>query len=804
MWNRPNALTDLMAPSVSITNPDGPPVGARVFRHLHEEVDRIITTDLTEDGFPGPTDEAFVRPLSPPEPTEAVFLLSRDLYHHQSELAIVMGRHRYHRYTFYTGVPAEMQRPLDGSATEKDDNEDNASDDIFGQGIDSDLEATPESYWKLISGILAWTRSDTDDAEDRPDPTVSICYAPLLHAQLASDIFTIPACRSIFPSYGSAAATPESELAVAKAFERRVAQAQDVGQILAAYFAGQGLKPEVYSLGRFAKRTAAAMVDAAAQVDGMDRVTPTSVILIDRNLDLVAPAMHGDHILDNILAVLPPFPGTADGDRGVVVDYDEGAKTGGIEDADRPFPYSLNVALAQQSPPSSSQDAVTSPRSFLDQLRGLNQRAGLILIRKRLADTLAQAQVKVKLPKALGKVTPAQLQKALNACRNRPDLWQGPMGSALVLATAAVTTLRAAAERKWDEVVGLEKVLCLTTNEDTDDGAEVLARVLDILPDAETFPSEWLPFDATAPGSGETVNTLLHSDGRPTYALDTIMSLLLIAYSIVGDAAAPSTEANPLAHHEAAFRERLEEAFGRWLSLRAPASAAGATQKARFSLYLETAFQHLRAVAEARQGLAHFRHLHRPQTAQSYVPLLVQVAEALGQSWNPSTKSPAGSRATSPTGQAGPALSPEQSARVFADLQPFRRGGGQLSNYLTGFGRLIKSTATGAAGRHPFDNPGPVYIFVTGGLTFWEIQMFRERIIADIPQAPEVSCVTDIETGHGREDMCLRGDYTRIPALTNATCYPLIIALPFAQIILGTTKITGRRDVLKQPDMHSF
>ncbi|KAJ1650902.1 hypothetical protein IWQ61_008411, partial [Dispira simplex] len=278
-----------------------------------------------------------------------------------------------------------------------------------------------------------------------------------------------------------------------------------------------------------------------------------------------------------------------------------------------------------------------------------------------------------------------------------------------------------------DELVGIEKVLMLTTNEGGEDESALLARVLDMLPDVSHFPQKWIPNHSPP----------IEASKRPrdtnTYDFTTLLTLLILTYSLVGQfRPVPEEYSQMLMVHEQAYQTRLLECFDRWLTSQAGDNTTAQTLtqcRAEFARKVEVILRHLRNVSGQRRGLKYFRQLHQTQAANPYVPLVSQVIDALAQVWEPeiSTGSPS---------QSGMAHQVDQ---ILADVRHYEPTS-QLTSYISSFSRLMKSRSS-----HPFRNPGTVYLMVVGGMTFWEMQQLRQKLAAH-PHAPPVVVVTTAMT----------------------------------------------------------
>ncbi|KAJ1989750.1 Sec1 domain-containing protein 2 [Dimargaris cristalligena] len=893
-WLRPNLIAELYGPPGS-TAPEG---GARLVKGLQDEVDRIIlasppsarqadpsdtdegeeeeegegwgdwdwgpdagagskdkqhpspNTSGDHDGQPLLSSPPLPLPLGLPEPSVAIVCLARDIRHYEAELQILLRHHRYSEFHIFTGVPEPLQRGLTGSPGTVVAEPSSPRRSLLSpsgrsrSGSRSDHDALLSSFDSMIAVIRHWSQppppthphaaSSSTNADHPPPPSVHIYYAPLNHAALTPDVFTLPDCDHLFSP--AVPDTAESAEQLAQLYVQVTDQARELSQTLMAFFHGQGQRPELFTLGKFARKVAVGMAEQLIHSPiptGPTPKTPVSLIMVDRSLDLVAPVMHTDHLADQLFQALPklgenpidrevtpPHAHSADGNNstsggGATTPLGQRARSTPSplstntntstnlsqtrvldrDDTPPPLPYSLASALSSYQPH-------PYPGHFqLDQLIPLNSKEGLILVRKKLADTLAQGGhfPKVKPPKALGKVTVAQLQKVITACSGEgyPARWRKSL-TPLVTTTACIETLQQATAQQWDDIRGgIEKVLLLTARAEDLEGEtagpasveqsiERLGRVLDVLPDASSFPRAWREVveekeevkgenNGGKRVSAEPGLSPSHSITTP-YTFRVVLSLLVMAYSMVGPSAIPptsttSTSDPSFTEPETHFLDRLDTSFERWWTQTASTTTTsnsnsnsnnrdGEAARDRFRAWIRDLFRHLRPVADARRGLGYFHRLQTPGVADPYVPLVVRLVQALGET-DPTGATPSESPASPLTGRSRHGSLDQLGKRLFADLQYHpstskvgagigagsggegtptgsgmgtSTGGSGLSGYFAGLSRLVK-TATA----HPFSQTqGPVYLFVVGGITFWEIQQVRQQLQKHYPQAPKI------------------------------------------------------------------
>ncbi|KAJ1984262.1 Sec1 domain-containing protein 2 [Dimargaris verticillata] len=651
-------------------------------------------------------------PLRAPEPSHAVFLLASHIAHYRAELQVLLSHHCYSQCTIYTGVPERWQVALPApSDTDKA---------AFYQEVNdaSALSNCNASFDAIQQTLQSW-HSSHDNApmsqcSATPVMNVAIHHAPVGYSALTDHIFTLPSCSH-------AQAVPSASLVASE--DPNAELVPLLARVLLATTSSPLARPRIFPMGAMASRVAGAMAQLIAETDTETTPGP-SIVLVDRALDLVAPCLHKDNLLDHLYHGLLALDNSSD-DRAVVVPPTTASKHASTADLLPEPAYSIAYAL------SSARTASQRPGDYtLVQLLSLSHREGMNVVRKKLNDAVTHASLKIKLPKALGKVTAPQLNKVLLGCQAHPNVWESH-NTPLVIAQALVTILQSSAQGQWDEALGLEKVLLLTANEGSESSAELLARILDILPDVTDFPDQWLSEDICQSDTLASPNVTGKNDVR-SYPLDTVMALVTVAYSLVGSDQSAASFSLPsadqeLATHEFAFQARLESSFERWLCDKVDPTAHSDEhqfQLARFRAWLPRAFRLLRSLAETRKDLTFFGQLHQPQTATPYVPLIRQVVEALCQSW---TQRPT----DSPDPNDAHPLWSDRTQRMLADVQLYRKSSA-LSSYISGLSKFIKQRAV-----HPFDGPGPVYIFVIGGITFWELSLV-EQVLKDHPTRPPV------------------------------------------------------------------
>ncbi|KAJ1975515.1 Sec1 domain-containing protein 2 [Dimargaris xerosporica] len=645
--------------------------------------------------------------LHAPEPNHVVFLLAGHIAHYRTELQVLLSHHSYSRCTIYTGVPERWQSALSAPS--------NVSKAAFYQEVDDapTLLSHSTSFDAIKQTLQSWyaKRENAPMSQRSATPVMDIAihHAPVGYSALTDSIFTLPSCSHV-------RAVPSASAIASQGLETELVPL--LARALLAVVSSSSARPRIFPMGAMASRVAGAM--AQLMVESNTETTPgPSILLVDRALDLVAPCLHKDHLLDHLYHELPALGDSPD-DRAVVVPPATASKHVSPASSLPEPAYSIAHAL------STARTDNYHPGDYtVVQLLPLPHREGMNVVRKKLNDAVTHANLKIKLPKALGKVTASQLSKVLLGCQAHPNVWESH-NTPMVVAQALVTILQSSAQGQWDEVLGLEKVLLLTVNEGSESSAELLARILDILPDVTDFPDQWLSEDVRQNNTSVSPNTSGKSDVR-SYPLDTVMALVTVAYSLVGSGSSgagfnlPNTD-QELAMHEIAFQARLESSFERWLCDKVDPIAhpdEHQFQLARFRAWLPKAFQLLRTLATARKDLTFFGQLHQSQTATPYMPLIRQVVEALCQSW-----------AQRPTDSPDPndahPLWPDRTQRMLADV-PLHRKSSALSSYISGLSKLIKQRAV-----HPFEGPGPLYIFVIGGITFWELSLV-EQVLKDHP-----------------------------------------------------------------------
>ncbi|KAJ1540127.1 Sec1 domain-containing protein 2, partial [Cladochytrium tenue] len=278
-----------------------------------------------------------------------------------------------------------------------------------------------QSYFDAVAERIAvWLRNDAEKrGVDLPSgPRARVLHLPLACASVTNDLFTIPSADSFFPLLPA----PRNS----------------------------------------SKLVARCMIPQSLNSARRRSEKGIAVILVDRNLDLTSPLCNADNMLDQMNRMLGHHEVGQSLDLEIPLDYF-------LTDADDGLGL-VAATIAHGSDPDAT--------DLLTVLASLGQKEGLVAVRKRLVDLLAHEAPGAR-PKVLGRPTLAQLERLLAAFRGdeRALYAHGPLLECLA---AAVHAFKLGLTSRWEDVLGMQKLIGLTLAESVE-SASIVAPVLDVL-----------------------------------------------------------------------------------------------------------------------------------------------------------------------------------------------------------------------------------------------------------------------------------------------------------------------------------
>ncbi|KAJ2519599.1 hypothetical protein GGI11_002524, partial [Coemansia sp. RSA 2049] len=256
-------------------------------------------------------------------------------------------------------------------------------------------------------------------------------------------------------------------------------QMERVSLNVASFLKGLRVRGRFYSFGDFSSRVARRCMglarsfgEASESGFGSDE---TIVILLDRALDLVSPAHHNNHLLDQMYHGLPVpcssnSPDNNENDKLIISEDLSEQNTSGRTSAE--LPLSL-LSLLRMSGSGLSDLLFDSHSSGTNEGFGLwetllmNEKAvAMQMLRRRLVDSLQSVDGNSEKTCSLsrGKVTPDQLKTLADLLANAESTASGFEESdyALINITRGIVSVEAAAKiEHWSEIEGAEKTLKL-------------------------------------------------------------------------------------------------------------------------------------------------------------------------------------------------------------------------------------------------------------------------------------------------------------------------------------------------------
>eukprot|EP00053_Salpingoeca_punica_P014361 m.130480 g.130480 ORF g.130480 m.130480 type:complete len:665 (+) comp16435_c0_seq1:34-2028(+) len=185
----------------------------------------------------------------------------------------------------------------------------------------------------------------------------------------------------------------------------------------------------------------------------------TAVLVVDRNMDLVEPALHSDELAARVFGLLnPPAPHSSD-------------RLASMADACAVPSLAPHATLAH---PDSAE-----AQQMLHAILTKPAKEALLDVRRILIETMQHAGCKVEVSAALGKVTAPQLHGYLAHLKELDATKLAQVAPAAEVAAVVAAALNTAASAHWDRMLSIEKVLLLSAE---DSREALLGQVVEQLP----------------------------------------------------------------------------------------------------------------------------------------------------------------------------------------------------------------------------------------------------------------------------------------------------------------------------------
>eukprot|EP00164_Ancoracysta_twista_P009564 GFYU01014190.1.p1 GENE.GFYU01014190.1~~GFYU01014190.1.p1 ORF type:complete len:707 (+),score=186.31 GFYU01014190.1:158-2278(+) len=289
-----------------------------------------------------------------------------------------------------------------------------------------------------------------------PQELVHVKHLATPYSTIAKDVFLLPGASDAFPLTHENAAqiaeeNPEEEIEDLDSIEWRMlppelkAPLQHAADGLSSLLTGLGLKEEVFVLGQTSRFVGRQVINTN-RTRAASYGTQASLVLIDRTMDLVAPCMHSDNIMDRIYALLPRIDSMA---ADVVVDN---ATLHPRHDMmKQPGDVFVSGSLCTHHD--------TTASELLDSMVGKKFKESLITIRKQLIDVMTAENIPVDMKYTMGNVSSSKLKAFLQKIEAEDQDAINRHLNLLNYSYAGASILQLSEKSMWDELLQIEKVL---------------------------------------------------------------------------------------------------------------------------------------------------------------------------------------------------------------------------------------------------------------------------------------------------------------------------------------------------------
>ncbi|KAK9829698.1 hypothetical protein WJX72_007414 [[Myrmecia] bisecta] len=309
-------------------------------------------------------------------------------------------------------------------------------------------------YQAALQEDLSEVRAREEGPAGAGSIDIQVRYFALQACVLDGGAFVLPAssAAATAPRIGGSAAGWATASGRHQA-DQELDAAESVGlQLLAhalvSFAADLNLRVDTFTVGPASHRLGEELC-ALPVPDGPTGGPPTetaSLVLVDRSLDLVTPASHPDHLLDQIFGSLPRRP--------------SGRRT-------------------------SQTDTLTADRQSRQWMEFLISRQGkdaALFLRKWLREGVRKEGMQTKMRFKTGAASPAELQALAELLAASPQAVLN-QGTIMQIGFAAAAALQGAGAEKWDMLAKQEKQLLLLSGEGT---ASIASELQDLVRVAST------------------------------------------------------------------------------------------------------------------------------------------------------------------------------------------------------------------------------------------------------------------------------------------------------------------------------
>ncbi|XP_022085168.1 sec1 family domain-containing protein 2-like isoform X2 [Acanthaster planci] len=537
---------------------------------------------------------------------------------------------------------------------------------LLGEGH-SDSTTESALFVQFENKLRKWMGGPIAEAE--------VVHVPLFAAPLCPSLFVVPTYSSLFPlltsdlakvqdtrdSKGDKPLDKLDDIELQLLPTALQAQLKMLVSGISSFCEQIKVNEDVYSIGHTSRLVAAELAGLpSAKARRKAAQHRASVLLIDRTLDLAGAASHlgRETLADRVLCHLDRLPGHS---TDVGVDMADLFSLGGVQPVSSQVIYPGCLAHPSDSTSHSPLNTLitTKQKSLMD-------------VNRQLVDAISKEKLPLKIGGKIGRVGPETLQTHLQLFKNNPDALRRNLGL-LQVVSACVETLTHPCQAEWEGHLGAEKLLLQGMGEEA--GAPSLDQILTVLEKGQTE--------------------------KMAHSLDTILLLLVFAYSLAGD------DSISFDSDERSLKTLLVQAI---LSEQEPSELitqfVGETRSEdRVREAVNNLFTKLRAVGRARGHLQQFRSIfdHGSMVAPaSYNPFFKQVLDGI--------------------------FSPNKSE--LPDIEYKSTGLRDLIK--TGF-RFFVNVSKPRPSDHPL-----LIVFVLGGVTCSEVRTIKETVASHSPNTQVV------------------------------------------------------------------
>ncbi|KAJ3048006.1 Sec1 domain-containing protein 2 [Rhizophlyctis rosea] len=436
-------------------------------------------------------------------------------------------------------------------------------------------------FRRVEGGVYRWLEETLNYAQPGQGIVVSVQHQPLICSLFTNDLFLIPS--RVFPSLkvsdGGLPRSPSDEFHNSRTPVPAESGITQLAASISSLLDSLGARDELFAVGETSRQLAKSITTQSSSSPRRHAERNVGVIFIDRSLDLVAPTMHSDNLLDQIYTALPRVT-----ENSLDLEVDSGLL---LADAEAEFvPCSLAHGWDDESV------------DLLIVLTMLSQKDSLVVIRKRLVDLISkEPSIDFKPPRVLGKVTLSQLQTFLSPFRGNEQVLMR-RAAVLQCIAGAVQTLTECGKLHWDELTSVEKIMILSLSETLDPGI-VVQQVKDVL---------------------SRVGGAAKGSDSSTFTIHDVILLMAFAFSLIGTTLRMSPA------DESGLRESVYQALVRIVKKEGhEAKLDDPSYRSVLQTWVNETFGTLGGVRGARSGLHQYGKILHPTSPTPYQGIIKQI-----------------------------------------------------------------------------------------------------------------------------------------------------------------------------------